>query len=581
MDHAHRVGCVVGNFPTVCQDIGNCTSLTPVGSWTWPAKMQLRIRAHIFNIISLSQFILTTSLTASEECYIKSISKVNDPYWSKASLENVCIQNCNSFFSSNMDSISSKPIFREPVFEPLQESVDCFQVTRNVITTCRFKLKGLSLQQFGDLPLLHFGANGASRFEGEKYCRQHGLNFGLEDVKKIDQPNLLRIWAPSLRFAGSNLTCFVFVKKLGTYVMEQEDCRTRNTFACSLPEICHNTFCISNRKKLDSRQSKCFPNCPEPNCNDEPPEKMGYSDGDGVRFEACGRRYVVSKAAMNFSSAAVFCCSKLMDLAGVETETEMNCLFAELTKRGQEKIQMWTSGDSEPCGKSFAWCASREMIDNNALKWNEPLEVGTKGKISVSIGAQSLEFRSEGEKTFKRALCESALQENCTNSRCLNYECSFEKEFAEKTMKGLREKISKDYMLLVGCGMAHIDVNVASFRNSFHGAYKMCCVGAGRLLTIETKEKYDCLQSFFKENGVPKNRYWIGGASLSCPSINRWCNGKDNPLIGNFVNWAKGEPSIDSRKECVYADYDNVTSTLTLGKINCKTPMLFICEHEF
>ncbi|XP_065351511.1 uncharacterized protein LOC135946939 [Cloeon dipterum] len=309
---------------------------------------------------------------------------------------------------------------------------------------------------------------------------------------------------------------------------------------------------------------------------------MGYAEADGAHFETCGRRYVVSKAAMNASSAAVFCCSKIMDLAAVETENEMNCLFSVLTKRSLDKIQMWTSGDSEPCENSFAWCSSQEMVDQEVLKWSAPSEDGKKSKILVSVGAKSLEFRPESDKVYKRVLCESALKNNCKDSRCFQYKCSFEKDYMQLMAKGKRDIGEKDRRRFSGCGMAMIGVCIAVFKYSFHGSYKVCCSNNSRLLSIETKEKSDCLQDLFRINNVPPNRYWIGGASLGCPSVNRWCNGKDEPLIGGgHVTWAKDEPSNDSEKECVYADYDNVTSKFTLGKINCKTSLLFICEQEF
>ncbi|XP_065350001.1 uncharacterized protein LOC135945970 [Cloeon dipterum] len=283
---------------------------------------------------------------------------------------------------------------------------------------------------------------------------------------------------------------------------------------------------------------------------------------------------------MNVTLAAVFCCSKFMDLAAVETEGEMTCLSAELTKRALDKIQLWTSGDTDPCENSFAWCSSKEMVNHAALKWNASSKVGPKAKIAVSVQAKSMEFHTDEGKIFKRVLCENALEKDCTESRCLKYKCTFERDLWQKTMKGNKDNLKKEFMLLSGCGMTEVNVNIAGSKNSYHAGYRLCCVGDTKFLSIETKGKHDCLLNLFKEKNVPSNRYWLGGASLSCPSVNRWCNSLDEPLIGNHVTWAAGEPSIDSSKECVYMDYDNITSTFTLGKANCKTLMFFICVAE-
>lgn len=79
-------------------------------------------------------------------------------------------------------------------------------------------------------------------------------------------------------------------------------------------------------------------------------------------------------------------------------------------------------------------------------------------------------------------------------------------------------------------------------------------------------------------NKVATGRYWVSAASLSCPSVIRWCNQKDNPLVENFVPWAKGEPTKDSRKSCVSMNFDAKTSTMIFQKDYCRELRDYLCQ---
>jgi len=115
-------------------------------------------------------------------------------------------------------------------------------------------------------------------------------------------------------------------------------------------------------------------------------------------------------------------------------------------------------------------------------------------------------------------------------------------------------------------------------------------------LSIDDAEATKCLQDQFKskyftkififikstlfnaENKVKDGRFWVGASSIGCPSVLRWCNLRDNPLVGNHLKWAKGEPSKDPLKECVYLSYSNSTGEFVFAKDSCRTNYLFLCN---
>jgi len=78
---------------------------------------------------------------------------------------------------------------------------------------------------------------------------------------------------------------------------------------------------------------------------------------------------------------------------------------------------------------------------------------------------------------------------------------------------------------------------------------------------------------------VKSNKFWIGASSISCPSVLRWCNWKDNPLVGYQLKWAPNEPSKDAAKECVYLEYSDKTGKFLFGKENCRKPLYYLCGN--
>ncbi|XP_059468789.1 uncharacterized protein LOC132192720 [Neocloeon triangulifer] len=513
--------------------------------------------------------------------------------WRQKSREYQCLQTCRvSFQEKRIDSISTKPKFREAVFTPKQKFVNCLSESREILDVCRRKIRGLQLRQSGALPLYYFPENvHLSRFEAEKICRRHGLDFKIEisqlEKIKINSPSLDHVWAPIINTSTlqntATISCFIYKRESSSFDLKEDGCGHKNQFVCTLPEICHSTFCIGNHQGKKGGQEFCNPGCPDANCNDEVAENFVISSTDTL-IEACGRKYVISKSAHNRSYAPTFCCSRFMELASLETNQEASCLATELKKRKLANILLWTSGDLEPCqdSKSYTWCSGGEFVNQEALNLSLSTEGGKKSGLLVKALEDQeglMVFQSEERRVNKRTLCESEHPKNCTQTKCLQIQCSYEIGLAKSVYKGINANYMKGIFVISGCGLKGIGINQGSMKNTFIGGYKWCCVSNGTLLTFETKEKQTCLENLFREKKVAKNRYWVSGASFGCPNINRWCNSRDEPLIGDHIMWAPGEPSKDPSKECVYADYDNVTSKFTFGKAGCKTALYYICEE--
>ncbi|XP_059468973.1 uncharacterized protein LOC132192824 [Neocloeon triangulifer] len=513
--------------------------------------------------------------------------------WRQKSREYQCLQTCRTLFQERkIDSLSTKPKFREAVFTPKQKVVNCLSESREVLDVCRRKIKGLQLRQSGALPLYYFPENvHQSRFEAEKICRLHGLNFDIEisqlEKIKINSPNLEQVWSPIINTSRlqntTTISCFIYKRERSSFHLKEDGCGQRNQFVCTLPEICHSTFCIGNHQEKKVDQEFCYPGCPDANCNDEVADNFVISSTDTL-IEACGRKYVISKSTHNRSYAPTFCCSRFMELASLETKRESSCLASELKKRKLANILLWTSGDSEPCqdSKSFAWCSTGEFVNQEALNLSLSTEGGKKSGLLVKALEDQegqMVFQSDERRIFKRTLCESEHPKNCTQMKCLQLQCRVELGEKISLYKGIKANYKKGFLAISGCGLKEISINQENWKNTFFGGYKWCCVDNATLLTFETIEKQTCLENLFREKKVAKNRYWVSGASFGCPNINRWCNSRDEPLIGDHIVWAAGEPSKDPSKECVYTDYDNVTSKFTFGKAGCKTALYYICEE--
>jgi len=69
--------------------------------------------------------------------------------------------------------------------------------------------------------------------------------------------------------------------------------------------------------------------------------------------------------------------------------------------------------------------------------------------------------------------------------------------------------------------------------------------------------------------------------SIGCPSVIRWCNMADEPLMENHpkIVWKKGEPSTDPLKECVVVDFQIAPQpSLTFFKADCNKEFLNLAE---
>ncbi|XP_059490852.1 uncharacterized protein LOC132205653 [Neocloeon triangulifer] len=135
---------------------------------------------------------------------------------------------------------------------------------------------------------------------------------------------------------------------------------------------------------------------------------------------------------LNQTSALAFCCTKFMDLLSFETINEMSCLADELRKRKLSEVQYWTSGDSDPCPKSYAWCSRREMIPMDSLNLTLPSDVGKKTALTIKIPTEGLVvLQNDEKKSQRKAICKQKLLKDCSISdvRCIKFKCSQEASF--------------------------------------------------------------------------------------------------------------------------------------------------------
>jgi hypothetical protein len=86
----------------------------------------------------------------------------------------------------------------------------------------------------------------------------------------------------------------------------------------------------------------------------------------------------------------------------------------------------------------------------------------------------------------------------------------------------------------------------------------------------------------FAANNVSAGMFWVSVVSIGCPSVLRWCDKVNDPIIdlekAVYLNWKKGEPSSDPLKECTIVEYQPKPPYFTFSKSDCNAKFLSIAE---
>ncbi|XP_059490188.1 uncharacterized protein LOC132205254 [Neocloeon triangulifer] len=519
-----------------------------------------------------------------------------------------CLAKCNLMYQlSSGDFSVRKPKYFERVFTPIRPTVNCLKETQDINSICKVKTKGLELKQYMDLPLVYFPLNvKLKKFEAEKFCQRRGLRFGIEEsISEIVTFGItdIKIWTSDIGFKfdvlnkskALGIDCKILHKQGSSITIKPENCGNVNNFVCVVPDGCHANRCSSKCPTVQcgteiKRIEKCESNCPSPECGEEAATKFEYKPGDGDFIEMCGRQYLISKLATHsLKSASVFCCTKHMSLASVSTDLDSKCLARELIKRNYTDNSFWTGGRLGSCPDTYFWCpldpvdGTTEVVDKDALQWFPPSSNPNKPAITITVvnKSETLQFALENKDMSRKALCVRDIPSKCQNSFCHPVAASEEVSQAKKFKSTGFYRFSCVYgyackkIYDINPGQKYIYYQTVKWSMT-NVDYKM------RMITIETKEKLECLLDALRTSGVKSNTFFVAANSFGCPKSIRWCNGVNNPLMDDsFIPWDVGEPSMDLNKDCVYAKYNAGKNELTFGKTSCiNSTLSYISETD-
>jgi hypothetical protein len=83
-------------------------------------------------------------------------------------------------------------------------------------------------------------------------------------------------------------------------------------------------------------------------------------------------------------------------------------------------------------------------------------------------------------------------------------------------------------------------------------------------------------------NNVSAGNFWVSAVSMGCPSMVRWCDKVNDPIINLekdvYLNWKKGEPFSDPLKECTMVEYQPKPPYFTFSKSDCNAKFLAFAE---
>ncbi|CAB3383083.1 Hypothetical predicted protein [Cloeon dipterum] len=170
------------------------------------------------------------AIVQDEMCRVQESVSMQDFMWRYADTPYNCIAKCKNSNAAASDPTSRKAKYFERVFSPFQKTINCMKEERGITAPCKVKIKSLELSQLSDLPLIYFPSFAqVRRFEAEKFCSRHGLNFGIDEslmgFVTVGLPEV-KIWMADVEIQNTStqVTCQVFEKKKRSSGVTQENC---------------------------------------------------------------------------------------------------------------------------------------------------------------------------------------------------------------------------------------------------------------------------------------------------------------------------------------------------------------------
>ncbi|XP_055596910.1 C-type lectin 37Da-like [Uranotaenia lowii] len=122
---------------------------------------------------------------------------------------------------------------------------------------------------------------------------------------------------------------------------------------------------------------------------------------------------------------------------------------------------------------------------------------------------------------------------------------------------------------------------VPPFAANWHLAHELCSSFGQRLVTVETREKYDKLQTFLKSSDkfTAVCMFWIAASDLAEENTFSWLH---TGRLVTFAKWSPKEPfKSKDRERCVRMKHDTATLNTTdflWGVMPCTNSYYFVCE---
>ncbi|XP_065353361.1 uncharacterized protein LOC135948142 [Cloeon dipterum] len=390
------------------------------------------------------------------------------------------------------------------------------------------------------------------------WCSDKGTNIPI-----VDGLN----WLQTKTLHQSSANCLVFEMNVGDEIksgLKFDDCSAKNLFIC---------------------ESRLF----DTDGSLETPKIYGFWEN------GAGATFLYGNTLVTWIENWIQCLTLGMTPLSFVSKTELDFTF-NLLKGWDKNYNYWTGGTRHDFAtKGPIWCTSQLDISSVVFPLNDAGNVSLMGshdcvgfqieKITTNV---TLAFRG----TFEFRNCSHRRMFACrgpitTKPTCVRQDCPTKLArnpslFNEST--GFLKNAPSFGEWIIKCNKFFIIADATTDRTNITVQYtwdaaRQRCESIGfRLISFESKSKFDCLVNVSQKNLAP---FWTSGAYLDCKNGGMryaWC-GRNKFINMDEVIWSQGQPPEVKISTCISGVLD-VDIGVQLQAVDCNSKLSYICEAE-
>ncbi|XP_065350218.1 uncharacterized protein LOC135946097 [Cloeon dipterum] len=241
------------------------------------------------------------------------------------------------------------------------------------------------------------------------WCKPDGPTFFSTDLKwEHGQPDN----------AGGNEACahFRFVLNSTGTIITDRNCMSKFIFACKM--------------QISTTPKPCIVSCPKDSCKRNASLfdwgnnlKNGYVYGNW--YDGCGRQFLFySNNPSNWATAYQQCCGIGLNLASMESEGKLRCLFnvAKKLYYSENLGDFWLSGTDMGCPSNYHWCSLNRDFINPEIRWKDGHPKVGPNCVYLEVRNESMLLATADCNEGKHFLCDA--RKKATVQRGMQGECA-------------------------------------------------------------------------------------------------------------------------------------------------------------